>query len=160
MPLLTFLFYAGGKEYFGVKGIPTEAHLYFWLETFVGMEGGEVKEDLIGFMHGKLDKYQEFRNNFPNFERVTRYLSGHRTDRNHPALNSLRRSFRAFGIDYIEKGVPYACDAFSFKSASKTEVVVLGPSGSNPHGLDEYVEVKSVMNLIKIMAYMAIEYSG
>lgn len=160
LPLLTFLFYAGGKECFEVKGVPTEAHLYFWVETFAGMEEDEVMEDLIGFMHDELNKYQEFRNNFPNFERVTRYLSGHRTDRNHPALNSLRRSFKAFGIDYIKKGVPHACDAFSFKLASKTDVVVLGPKGSKPHGLDEYVEVESVMNLIKIMAYMAIDYSG
>jgi acetylornithine deacetylase/succinyl-diaminopimelate desuccinylase-like protein len=34
------------------------------------------------------------------------------------------------------------------------------PKGSKPHVLDEYVEVESVMNLIKIMAYMVIDHSG
>jgi ribosomal protein L16 Arg81 hydroxylase len=78
------------------------------VETFAGIEEDEAMEDLIGFMHDELNKYHEFRNNFPNFERVARYLSGHRTGRNHPSLNSLRRSLKAFGIDYTKKGIPHA----------------------------------------------------
>ena len=34
----------------------------------------------------------------------------------------------------------------------------MGPKGKNPHGIDEYVEVDSVLQLIKIMVLTAIDY--
>ena len=53
-----------------------------------------------------------------------------------------------------------SCDAFAFKKAGNKEVVVLGPRGENLHGMDEYVEVNDIMELIKIMVLAAIDYCG
>jgi acetylornithine deacetylase/succinyl-diaminopimelate desuccinylase-like protein len=43
---------------------------------------------------------------------------------------------------------------------NKTEVVVLGPAGGNPHGMDEYVDLDTFFDLIKIMVLTAIDYCG
>lgn len=77
--------------------------------------------------------------------------------------NDLAVGVETFGgtdwkISVKEKGMPYATDAFAFKKVSNTEVVVLGPSGANLHGIDEYLEIESIFNLIRIMLLTAIDY--
>jgi acetylornithine deacetylase/succinyl-diaminopimelate desuccinylase-like protein len=49
-------------------------------------------------------------------------------------------------------------DAFTFKETGKTEVAVIGPKGSNLHGIDEYVEIDSFFKLIKLMVFSAANY--
>lgn len=73
-----------------------------------------------------------------------------------------RNAFSSNGIDYKESGLGLACDAYTFKRVTdnKTEVVVLGPAGGNPHGMDEYVDLDTFFDLIKIMVLTAIDYCG
>jgi acetylornithine deacetylase/succinyl-diaminopimelate desuccinylase-like protein len=51
-------------------------------------------------------------------------------------------------------------DAYAFRKASRTEVAVIGPVGQNLHGIDEYVEVESIVALVKVMVLTAIEFCG
>jgi acetylornithine deacetylase/succinyl-diaminopimelate desuccinylase-like protein len=39
-------------------------------------------------------------------------------------------------------------------------VAVIGPTGQNVHGVDEYVDVESVLSLIRIMVMTAIDFCG
>jgi hypothetical protein len=39
-------------------------------------------------------------------------------------------------------------------------MAILGPSGANLHGTDEYVEVESVLSLVKIMVLTAVDFCG
>jgi len=41
--------------------------------------------------------------------------------------------------------MPFAMDAGAFREASRTELAVVGPVGQNLHGIDEYVEVESIL---------------
>jgi acetylornithine deacetylase/succinyl-diaminopimelate desuccinylase-like protein len=70
----------------------------------------------------------------------------------------VKKAYRDLGLRYEEKALSLPCDAFSFKEVSGTEVVIIGPVGSNYHGIDEYVEVDSVLNLIKLMVWTAVNY--
>ena len=91
---------------------------------------------------------------------MIRFLEGHRTDRRHPALASIARVYARLGLPHAERGIPFATDAFAFRKASKTDVAVIGPVGKNPHGIDECVEVESVLSLIRIMVLTAIDFCG
>ncbi len=75
-------------------------------------------------------------------------------------MGSIRSAYRSLGLKLDEKGLGLAMDAYAFKAVSNTDVVVIGPRGANPHGMDEYVELESVYNLIKIMVLAAINYCG
>jgi hypothetical protein len=158
--LLTYQFYSGGSNYLESGAVPTDGHIYFWLESFAGMEQAEYKNAFLDFMEEELSLYPDFSNSWPEMEMVIRYLYGHITDPNNPALPVIRKAYHECGIKCEEKGIPYANDAFAFKRTSGTDVVVMGPKGKNPHGTDEYVEIESVLQILKIMVITAMEYCG
>ena len=158
--LLTFQLHSGGSNYQESGAVPTNGHIYFWLETFADMNENEAKNKFLNFMRNELKPHKDFEDDFPKFETVIRFLEGHRTDINHEAIKSIRKSFSEINLDYKECGLGIACDAFAFKKVGGTEVVVIGPKGENPHGIDENVEIKDILDLIKIMALTAIDYCG
>ena len=156
--LLTYQFSSGGSTYLESGSVSTEGHIIFWLETFKYMKEEEVRKNIIDFMKKELGKYDDFRNNFPRFETVIRFMSGHKTNTDHSAMSSIRKAYKISNLEYKEEGLGFACDAYAFKEVSNTDVVVIGPVGANLHGIDEYVEIDSVFKLIKIMVLTAIDY--
>jgi acetylornithine deacetylase len=158
--LLTFQIYSGGSNYMESGAVPTRGHLYFWVETFAGVSEEKYRKDFLDFMRSNLEKYDDFRDGFPEFETVIRYLGGHRTDVDHPAMTSIRNSYRTLGLSYKQSGLGIASDAFAFRETGKTDVVVLGPEGGNAHGIDEWVDIKSIFNVLKILVLTAIDYCG
>ena len=156
--LLTFQVYSGGNGYSQSGAVPLNGHMFFWLESFAYQKEEAYKEKFLNFMHEELSKYDDFKNNFPEFKPVIRYLGGHMTERNHPAISKIREAYKLSGIKCEEGGVPFAMDAFAFREVCKTEVVVIGPKGSNLHGIDEYVEIDSFFKLIKLMVLSAANY--
>lgn len=156
--LLTFQLYSGGSNYKEAGSVPIEGHIYFWLETFAHMKEEDVRKDFLNFMGKELEKYDDFKDEFPKFETVIRFMCGHKTNTSHPAMSSIRKAYKDLGLKYEENGLGIACDAYAFKRTSNTDVVVLGPVGENPHGIDEYVEIDSVFKLIKIMVLTAVDF--
>jgi len=156
--LLTFQVYSGGNGYSQSGAVPLNGHIFFWLESFAYQNEEKYKEKFLNFMHAELSKYDDFKNNFPEFKPVIRYLGGHMTQKNHPAISSIKKAYKFTGIKYEEKGVPFAMDAFAYKETCKTEVVVIGPKGDNLHGIDEYVEIESFFKLVKLMVLSAADY--
>jgi len=158
--LLAYQFHTGGSTYQESGAVPTSGHIFFWQEVFSYLSEAEARKDLLDFMQEKLGGDPDFRGNFPKFETVIRFLEGHKTDRNHPALASIRSAYEQLNLEYREKGIPFATDAYCFRKVSKTDVAIIGPRGGNVHGVDEYVEIDSVLNLIKMMVLTAIDFCG
>ncbi|MBN1298691.1 MAG: M20/M25/M40 family metallo-hydrolase [Actinobacteria bacterium] len=158
--LLTFQIYSGGSNYMESGAVHLAGHLFFWFEAFAGTPEEKYRKDFLDFMESELLKYDEFKDNFPKFETVIRFLEGHKTDTLHPAMQSIRKAYSTLGLKYAEKGLGIACDAFAFRKAVNTDVIVIGPEGGNAHGTDEWVDIKSFFNLIKIMVLTAIDYCG
>jgi acetylornithine deacetylase len=156
--LLTYQLASGGATYADSGAVPTAGHVIFWQELFAGTTEEQARKELLDFMAGELGVDPRLPDSPVRFENLIRFLGGHRTDRGHPALQSVRRAYADIGIPYEEKGVPFAMDAFAFRGASRTEVAVIGPRGQNLHGTDEYVEVESIMSLVEIMALTALDW--
>jgi acetylornithine deacetylase len=156
--LLTFQLHSGGATYGESGAVPTSGHIYFWQEIYSYWSETEARRDLLEFMKQELGADPEFRESFPRFETVIRFLEGHRTDRSHPALASIRKAYGQLGLEHRERGIPFATDAYAFRQCAKTDVAVIGPEGANPHGSDEYVEVASVLALLKIMVLSALDF--
>lgn len=156
--LLTYQFHAGGSNYLESGAVPTKGHIYFWLETFTYMKEKDVRKNFLDYMKKELGKYDEFKDDFPKFETVIRFMSGHKTDINHPAMSSIKKSYKSLGLKYNEKGLPLAMDAYAFRRISGTDVAVIGPRGENLHGVDENVDIESFFNLIKILVLTAVDF--
>lgn len=158
LPLLVYQLYSGGATYDESGSIPTKGHIYFWQETLAHTKEEEAKKELLDFLKKELLADEDFNDYSPEIKPVLRFLEGHMTDKNHAAMISLKKAFNDFNLDYKEQGLNFATDAFVFKKATGTEVVVLGPVGANLHGKDEFVEIESVKKILKIMVLTAIDY--
>jgi acetylornithine deacetylase len=149
--LLTYQLSSGGSTYAESGAVPTDGHLYFWQETFAGTAEQEARRELLSAIGGAVEPGTRL-------ETVIRYLEGHRIEPAHPGLASIRAAYAQLGLPHVEKGIPFATDAFVFRKCSRTEVALVGPVGANPHGIDEYVEVQSVLSLVRIMVMTAIDF--
>lgn len=158
--LLTFQLASGGLTYGESGSVPTTGHLFFWQETYADKSEAQSRRELLAFIERELAAGGGPAGAVPRIETVIRFLEGHRTDRSHPALASIKRAYGALGLPHAEKGIPFATDAFIFRKAARTEVAVIGPAGANPHGIDEYVEVESIFALIRIMVLTAVDFCG
>ena len=117
-------------------------------------------DDFLEYMNNKIKESKYLNSRLPKIERILRYFSGNVTDTKHPAIVSIKKAYETFNLEYEEKAFPAFCDAEAFKIVSGTEVVLIGPKGDRFNGMDEYVEVESIFNLIKLMIYTAIDYCG
>jgi acetylornithine deacetylase len=159
LELMPFLVHAGGRNYLeNASYIPKSGCIYFYLPVLVGMKEQDVRSQFTDFMNQHLGELEDFKDGLPRFETVLRWLEPHKTDVRHPGMQAVRESFRQLGLPYEEKALSLPCDAFSFRRTGKTEVVVIGPKGGNYHGIDEYVEIDSVFEVIRIMANTAVLY--
>ena len=158
--LLSYQLASGGSTYAESGAVPTNGHLYFWQETFADKGEAEARAELLDFVQREIEAGGPLAGEAPVIEPVIRFLEGHRTDRGHPGLQSVARAYKAAGVPHVERGIPFATDAFIFRKVSKTDVAVVGPVGGNPHGIDEYVEVESLFALVKILVLTAIDFCG
>ena len=132
--------------------------MYLWLETLAGMNEKKETDLFLNFLENELKQYDDFSNGFPKLEQKIRFLKGHKTDLTYNGLDSIKKAHQLLHLDYRPEPLNFACDAFAFKEVSGTEVVVLGPRGSNLHGKDEWVEIKDFFALIKIMVLAAMDF--
>ena len=158
--LLTYQLACGGSSYANAGAVPTSGHLIFWQETWADKGEAEARRELLSFIERELTLGGGLTGAAPRIETVIRFLEGHRTDPAHPALASIARAYARLGLPHAEQGIPFATDAFAFRKVSKTDVAVIGPTGQNPHGVDEHVEVESIFSLIRIMVMTAIDFCG
>ena len=156
--LLTYQLASGGSTYTESGAVPTAGHLIFWQEAYAGTTEEEASTAFLDFVAAELGEDPRAPGSPIRFERLIRFLNGHRTDRSHPGLRSIQSAYATLDIPYEEKGVPFAMDAFAFRGASKTEVAVVGPRGQNLHGTDECVEVQSILSLVQIMVLTALDW--
>jgi acetylornithine deacetylase len=156
--LLTFQLFTGGTNYLESGSVPTKGHIYFWVEAFAKISEKDYRKNFLDFMNDELCRFEDFKEDYPVFDTVIRMLEGHVTDVMHPGMISLKNAHKDLKMEYNEQGLGFACDAFAFKKAGGTEVVVLGPRGGNPHGIDEYVEIDDIFKIIKLQALTAVDY--
>jgi acetylornithine deacetylase len=55
-------------------------------------------------------------------------------------------------------GAPFSCDMAVYGEAGDIPVVILGPSGDNLHGSDEWVSLEDVFSLTEIFARFIFEF--
>ena len=159
LAVLVFSVYAGGRNVLENGAcIPNDGNVYFYLPTLPGWDETDVREDFTDYMNKQLSKYEDFKDNLPVFETVLRWLGPHKTDPGHPGMAMIKNTYRQIGLEYKENAFSMPCDAYAFKEVSGTEVIIIGPKGGNFHGTDEYVEIDSILQLIRIMALSAINY--
>jgi acetylornithine deacetylase len=140
--------------------VPSEAWLTVWIETFPGTTQAQVLQDLQDFYLETQTSNSVLANFKPVFTPL-RWLDGSSIDPDHPGVKVLTRaSFETRGQEAVVCGAEFACDGHMFNLYSPTPMILLGPTGGNPHAPDEFVDVESVLQLVEIFIRAAIEWCG
>ena len=87
------------------------------------------------------------------------YESGY-TNPDHPFIQLLVDCYdQTTSQKPIIEGVPYAADMALFTNYCKIPAVLFGPGNvRRAHSIDEYVEIDDIMNCIKIIANLIVDW--
>ncbi|MCL4507026.1 MAG: M20/M25/M40 family metallo-hydrolase [Chloroflexi bacterium] len=145
--------------FFGDR-VPAQAWLTVWLETYPGMAEDAVLRDIQAY-------YRQAQANDPvlaAFEPVwqpVRWLDGSHIADGHPGIELLiRLTTDVCRRPATVQGALFACDGHIFNLFSPTPMILLGPSGGQPHSPDEYIKIKDYLQLVEIFIHAAIEWCG
>lgn len=88
-----------------------------------------------------------------------RWMDGYQLRRDHPLVLSVERHTAAVtGSPRPAVGAPFPCDLFLFARLGVPAGIILGPSGNNAHTADEWVEVESLLQLVRIYGRIASDW--
>ncbi len=140
--------------------VPSEAWLTVWIETFPGTTQEQVLQDLQAFYLETQKSNAVLKTFKPTFSAL-RWLEGSEINSEHPGVKVLTRASRETrGQEPVVRGAEFACDGHIFNLYSPTPMILLGPSGGNPHSPDEFVELEGFLQLLEIFIRAAIEWCG
>lgn len=153
LPVIIKKLKAGEVEEHGALGIPVDCWLLVGIQTFPPITEEQVDKEFFDFMDSLIETNPELKKNPPNYEKKFRYVEPTEISASHPIVKEIKDSFhKVTSREGDIKGAPFPCDAFLFNKFGNTPVVVFGPEGGNAHAPNEFVSIRSLVDLIKIFA--------
>jgi acetylornithine deacetylase len=138
--------------------VPSNAWLTVWIETYPGMSQEAVMQDLQNFYRQTQITSKILAAFEPQFTAL-RWLDGSEIKPNHPGLEMLTRvTSQIRGQAATVQGAEFACDGHMFNLYSSTPMILLGPTGGQPHSPDEFIDVENYLQLVEIFIRAAIEW--
>jgi acetylornithine deacetylase len=140
--------------------VPGTAWVTVWAETFPGMTQHDVLADLQHFYHQAQARDPILAAFEPDWGPI-RWLDGSAIATDHLGVQLLAQVTSAVcGRAAAVQGALFACDGPMFNLHSPTPMVLLGPSGGQPHSPDEFVIVDDYLRLIEIFVHTAMNWCG
>jgi acetylornithine deacetylase len=150
----------GGTTYGEATGVPSECHIFAWIEEYPATTR---EEHIEGFVDGVLKALADdplYEAAPPIFTPTIRCMEGSEIAADHPFLDHLAHAFQATGVQFAPGGAPFAADTYVFNCYSTTPALTLGPRGGNAHGPDEFVELEDLFVLVRILARSLATWCG
>ena len=141
--------------------IPDVCIMEFDLKFLPNETSVEVRREFEAFVHHFAQTDGWLRENLPTVEWNLRgvHLPPVDTPIEHPLVQSIVSTRKALGLETEMRGYTEVCDAAHYAGAGAT-CVIYGPSGDRLHGIDEYVEIDSLVECAKVFAGTIIEWCG
>lgn len=140
--------------------VPGQAWLTLWAECYPGLTQEDVIRDLWAFYRNAQSKDEVLAAFEPQFVPI-RWLEGSEVATDHPGVAMLADVMAAVrGQAACVQGAPFACDGHIFNLFSQTPMVLLGPTGGQPHSPDEYVFVEDYLQLVEVFIRATMAWCG
>lgn len=121
----------------------------------------EVRRDFEAFVHSFAQTDAWLRQYPPvvKWELADLHFPPMNTSPDHPLVTSLVRHKGLIGTSPRVTGFVAVCDAAHYAGAG-VDGVIFGPSGGGLHGVDEFVELDSIIEISKVIAGSVIDWCG
>jgi acetylornithine deacetylase len=88
-----------------------------------------------------------------------RWMDGYQLPAAHPlAVCAVRHTGAVSGTPQPAVGAPFPCDLFLFARLGVPAGIILGPAGNNAHAADEWVDVESLLQTVRIYGRIACDW--
>ena len=92
-------------------------------------------------------------------EREYHYVEPGDCDADYEAVKVLEKHANIFlDAPAVICGAPLSCDMFAYKKHGNMEAVIFGPVGGNLHAPDEWVDINSLLIVIKSLAITIVDW--
>lgn len=141
--------------------IPDVAVLDLDMKFLPNEDSAEVRRDFEAFVHHFAQTDAWLRDHPPTvqWELGGLHFPALNTPVDHPLVRSLVQRKSALGKAPEIRGFVAVCDAAHYAGAG-VDGVIFGPSGDGFHGVDEYVEIDSLIETTKVIAASVIDWCG
>ncbi len=140
--------------------VPSHAWLCAWIEAYPGTTQEQVLADLQASYRQAQAGDAVLAGFEPEWHPV-RWLDGSQIPADHEGVRLLADTVTAVrGEPAKIQGAPFACDGHMFNLHSPTPMVLLGPTGGQPHSPDEFVELDDYTDLLEIFIRGTIKWCG
>lgn len=138
--------------------VPSHAWLTTWIECYPGTQQADVLRNLQAF-YAKAQGADPVLARFEPEWRPLRWLDGSQIPADHPGVQAFAGAVGAVrGEPAVVQGAKFACDGHMFNLYSPTPVLMLGPSGGQPHSPDEFVDIESYLQLVEVFVQGAMRW--
>ena len=141
--------------------VPSRCTIDVWIQCYPETAEEELRRDFVTFVEDRMRGDEILSEITPTIEKLIRFLPGTGIPEGHEIVEVATRVARQVYEEGLPvEGAPFACDSFVFNLHSLTPALIWGPKGGNAHAPDEYVEVESFMDLVKMYALTMVEWCG
>ncbi len=140
--------------------VPSEAWLSVWIEAYPGTTQEQIVDDLQACYRRAQATDPVLREFEPEWWPI-RWLDGSAISPDHPGVMTFAAALESVqGAPAVVQGAPFACDGHIFNLYSSTPMVLLGPTGGQPHSPDEFVDVEAYLRLVETFILGALRWCG
>ncbi|HEX2526101.1 MAG TPA: ArgE/DapE family deacylase [Geminicoccus sp.] len=141
--------------------IPDVAVLDLDMKFLPNESSAEVRRDFEAFVHHFAQTDAWLRDHPPTvqWELGGLHFPAMNTPVDHPLVRSLAQHKARLGKTPEIRGFVAVCDAAHYAGAG-VDGVIFGPSGDGFHGVDEYVDIESLVETTKVIAASIIDWCG
>jgi acetylornithine deacetylase len=140
--------------------IPESCVLEVYWQTLPGESRAEIEKEFFDFLNAWVARHPVFEPFRLTHRFSHRWMPGTRIAPDHPLVTTLREAgAQVMPQPPLVCGAPYPCDLFVFNHFGIPGCVI-GPRGANCHGADEYVEISSLVTLLKVLLLATVRFCG
>ena len=135
--------------------VPETAHVELFWETMPG----ETREQIEHQFETWLASFREQTGIEVTHEYVLRWMAGYQLPPDHPLAACVERHHAAVtGKPESSRGAPFPCDLFLFAELGVPAGMILGPAGNNAHAADEWVDLDSLLDLVRLIGRIVCDW--
>jgi acetylornithine deacetylase len=135
--------------------VPEIAEVEFFWETLPGETQAEVEQEFETWLATlRTATSADIRASY-----WLRWMAGYQLAREHPLVPVVEQNLQdVTGNACPATGAPFPCDLFLFKELGVPAGMILGPSGNNAHAPDEWVDVESIVQLVRAYGRIVVDW--
>lgn len=142
-------------------GVPREALIEVWVESWPGTTAEELDDEFLGHCREFALKDPVLSRCEIRYDYVTRHLRGSSIPVDSDIVVATAAATAAtLGAERsVVRAAPFACDVFVMHDFG-IPALVLGPCGGNAHSADEFVSIESLRDLVAVLAQTTADWCG